>query len=1510
LRCDEADRPAFVSAADHIRHVERLCDKATETVVSMWDDPTQKVAGVLTETYEVTLQARDMLLQVTSTGPNATEPIRQEVLGATLAKALQLSDDRRGKFQALSAILPRLGVDGFIARVNDCVQGRSATADETFGRYSAPLLLRCAVNSKVSNLVGELFCKLAKEVLGDTAAHANAKKEITKNDAAQDAKWARFEVLCLGPLVDMCVGSLKIAFPPSVAVGGSRGVAADMYDRSSEEQRAIVQGIVTHVVLPLLRFGSSDMLDRMLSRAAQSTCTQAALVSAVTQILFRARGAGLDVSLYTTNSPERLTATAKQTNALLRVAVSAADHDLRLVAFELLCLDSRGASRVSQEQFGIFRDFVLDNVSLGGDSTFRNRLITIVFKWTDRLVASVTGARTAAEGQAQYVRKCVEETSALLGALFEANVCAGVSVDRQFASISMALTILRGVGNIFFGREASPIAGLLAASQTSPPNWGMMLPAQSFDALVDTLEAGWDRLRKAGFDMLVLLSQLSPSMTQRWIEDFATVADQLESSLFRRAESAVCRLLLASRIAASLPEQSKTFTILLDSTTSTSVTLNAGASVCSSLAVIAKSASQLLRSRIDALSRVGEEARWIHFSSHPLHGLMALVSGCNEELIKLQHSEHFTQETFQLGADVLHCVSTLVNESAPSEGASVDCRGHVFVADQAVRTANTGRMAQGFEASLRMVVNNSWLGARAATAAISSASASVKLPDEHSLPPALADTVSQTLIRTLLQSKHNGVISKCRLALKALTATLLRTASNRYASIPPTHLSELLFGAEGVQSTELNRMLRRSQGLPHTVLPMLEAEDPSMPAVLVPLAAKHLTEVAAAATNSAGTQATSLVVGTEAGAEGLGAKAEVTLRGVNALNVLKFVFDDSQLAPRVTPYIEDNIVSAAAGFRHADWFVRNSSLMLFTSVVRRIIGDHPAKGGGGVSSSFSDILKRAPRATEFIVAKLSSSASESIGRPLQPEVYPLLLTVSMLRPDPVHAVGNIVDESAAVQQTGQQLRKLLRACLDCLKLSSLMVRVAAAKAIASLVPGELLVGFISSRSALTTASGDSLHGELLLLHALLRTYVGWEHDGSQFARPGEGLRLRESEVLSTRVRDEVAQRLCAVAIGSGSLTALSQELFFDICADVHAAYTRSGASAPLPFTKLTLSSSETVLKALGNLAPMHAHAACAGAHTLSSAAARCYLGGRVASSRPVAPGDPVASCSASITVAFAEAVARSALPRETVRQLCAGIGHASAVAIAKESASDRSVLSVSVGRLEGLEDHLRCVLRLVPELEASVARGLRSAVTSLLGADGLAAVDHTGVCSSAIRLLCRIEVDLSEPDLAATLALLAEFSTADQPLASRFACAEGLKRLAATFTASRFADDAIIRVAALCGAFAMSFDDDAFVRGAANRCAESLCGFKEGQLSPSGCLRETVAALAGAVRAHGQSARDAVLHMATTLCESETACAQEDVEEDADGALFEAESDNMYVEVAVVRRWLQPILPE
>ena len=58
---------------------------------------------------------------------------------------------------------------------------------------------------------------------------------------------------------------------------------------------------------------------------------------------------------------------------------------------------------------------------------------------------------------------------------------------------------------------------------------------------------------------------------------------------------------------------------------------------------------------------------------------------------------------------------------------------------------------------------------------------------------------------------------------------------------------------------------------------------------------------------------------------------------IHALNILRFIFQDSLLRNDITKFLTPAMILATENFKSESWSIRNSALMCFTSLTKRLL---------------------------------------------------------------------------------------------------------------------------------------------------------------------------------------------------------------------------------------------------------------------------------------------------------------------------------------------------------------------------------------------------------------------------------------------------------------------------------------------------------------------------------------------------------------------------------------------
>ena len=168
--------------------------------------------------------------------------------------------------------------------------------------------------------------------------------------------------------------------------------------------------------------------------------------------------------------------------------------------------------------------------------------------------------------------------------------------------------------------------------------------------------------------------------------------------------------------------------------------------------------------------------------------------------------------------------------------------------------------------------------------------------------------ISLNVLNKIMAYKHRGAFLKLVDALQVIVTKCTRSNFAELQSLPEFLLKKIFEQiCEG--TLESNKTLRRSAGIPHCILAILRSE---VYPVLLGVAIKWMLERAKIGTTH-------------------------ELR-VHSLNILKAIFEDSEIRQDIQEYVYDVLMLATEGLSDPDWKIRNSSLMAFTASTKRIFG--------------------------------------------------------------------------------------------------------------------------------------------------------------------------------------------------------------------------------------------------------------------------------------------------------------------------------------------------------------------------------------------------------------------------------------------------------------------------------------------------------------------------------------------------------------------------------------------
>ncbi|XP_072247562.1 thyroid adenoma-associated protein [Leuresthes tenuis] len=239
----------------------------------------------------------------------------------------------------------------------------------------------------------------------------------------------------------------------------------------------------------------------------------------------------------------------------------------------------------------------------------------------------------------------------------------------------------------------------------------------------------------------------------------------------------------------------------------------------------------------------------------------------------------------------------------------------------------------------------------------------------------------------LLQSRHRGAFELAYVGFVRLTDMLCRSGSRALQQLPARWLSEVL---EEVKTSDPSSKLcatRRSAGIPFYIQALLSSEPKSSSCSLLKMTMRELIALAMPSADR----------NTDSS----------TVPQVHALNILRALYRDTRLGENIIPFVSDGMQAAVLGFTSPVWAVRNSSTLLFSTLITRIFGVKKGKDEHSKKNRMTgrEFFTRFPALYPFLLNQLEEAAatveSNSGHVKLHPSLFLLLLVLSRLYPSPM-----------------------------------------------------------------------------------------------------------------------------------------------------------------------------------------------------------------------------------------------------------------------------------------------------------------------------------------------------------------------------------------------------------------------------------------------------------------------------------------------------------------------------
>ncbi|XP_040594648.1 thyroid adenoma-associated protein [Mesocricetus auratus] len=241
----------------------------------------------------------------------------------------------------------------------------------------------------------------------------------------------------------------------------------------------------------------------------------------------------------------------------------------------------------------------------------------------------------------------------------------------------------------------------------------------------------------------------------------------------------------------------------------------------------------------------------------------------------------------------------------------------------------------------------------------------------------------------LLQSRHRGAFELAYTGFVKLTEILNRCSAVSLQKLPEQWLWSVL---EEIKSSDPSSKLcatRRSAGIPFYIQALLASEPKKGKMDLLKITMKELISLALPVDGSKG-----------------------TVPQVHALNILRALFRDTRLGENIIPYVADGAKAAILGFTSPVWAVRNSSTLLFSSLITRIFGVKRGKDELCKTNRMTgrEFFSRFPELYPFLLRQLETVANTVDSEKGKPDhhtsMFLLLLVLERLYPSPMDGTSS------------------------------------------------------------------------------------------------------------------------------------------------------------------------------------------------------------------------------------------------------------------------------------------------------------------------------------------------------------------------------------------------------------------------------------------------------------------------------------------------------------------------
>ncbi|XP_014913282.1 thyroid adenoma-associated protein [Poecilia latipinna] len=314
---------------------------------------------------------------------------------------------------------------------------------------------------------------------------------------------------------------------------------------------------------------------------------------------------------------------------------------------------------------------------------------------------------------------------------------------------------------------------------------------------------------------------------------------------------------------------------------------------------------------------------------------------------------------------------------------------------QTQRTPPLNADGEGYRVTAQMVLVCCWRSMKEVAMLLGQLCQTLPLHYSNEIEPTHPGLITEQQVegvglyfrQQLLQSRHRGAFELAYVGFVRLTDMLCRSGSQNLQQLPTRWLSEVLEEVKSSDPTSKLCATRRSAGIPFYIQALLSSEPKASSCSLLKATMKQLIALASPAADRS----------TDAS----------TVPQVHALNILRALYRDTRLGENIIPFVSEGMQAAVLGFTSPVWAVRNSSTLLFSTLITRIFGVKRGKDEHSKKNRMTgrEFFTRFPALYPFLLSQLEEAAStvesDSGHVTLHPSLFLLLLVLSRLYPSPM-----------------------------------------------------------------------------------------------------------------------------------------------------------------------------------------------------------------------------------------------------------------------------------------------------------------------------------------------------------------------------------------------------------------------------------------------------------------------------------------------------------------------------